>query len=380
MPSATGGCPAGRPNRTFLGMRPLCLVALGALAAAPCLAAQDTTGSRTLVPVPAVFYQPETGLAFGAAVGLFVTPPPRTNGTPLPTSSALAVAIFTTKAQLLTSLTIELWPRDARRHVIVALDFQRFPTTYWGLGNDTPDAAEEDYTPVFAAGALEWTGRTRGALYLGGAIRLRWRNLAKTVAGGLLENPVTPGTGTGLIAGAGPLVSWDTRDKVSGPHRGALLQFRADAYADTPGPGGAFGLTMLDLRGYVSLAPGQTLALQAVGRSVWGDAPFDQLAELGGDALLRGYFQGRFRDRTLVAVQAEYRGTVIGPLGFAAAAALGQVAPALRDLTGTGFHAAVGGGLRVLIDRAAGLAIRVDWATATDGSSSGLYFSAGEAF
>ena len=352
-------------------MRVPCLMAAMA-AVTPSLDAQDTTGSRTLVPLPAIFYQPETGLAFGAAIGWFTTPPPGPDGRPSLTSSTLAVAIFTTKAQLVTSLGRETWPDDGRRHVQVGVEFQRFPTKYWSIGNDTPDSVEVSYTPVFAGARFELTTRVAEHLYVGGALRGRWRRLRDSVA--------APGTATGILAGGGPMVTWDSRDRVNAPRHGALFQFRSDAYPDTPGPTGAFGVMLLDLRGYITLTGQQVLALQVVGKDAWGDPPFDQYPTLGGDAVLRGFYDGRYRDRRLLALQAEYRGTVIGRFGIAAAVSTGQVMARWDDLAFDAFHTSVGGGLRFVLDPAAGLAIRVDWATATDGSTTGLYFSAGEAF
>jgi hypothetical protein len=40
---------------------------------------------------------------------------------------------------------------------------------------------------------------------------------------------------------------------------------------------------------------------------VWASLPFNQLSLLGGESLMRGYYQGRFRDRNQLAAQVEYR-------------------------------------------------------------------------
>ncbi|MEX0691297.1 MAG: BamA/TamA family outer membrane protein [Gemmatimonadales bacterium] len=346
------------------------------------LSAQDSLPSRTVVPLPAIYYTPETGLALGAAIGLFSTPPRRTDGTTPPTSSGFGVAVFTTKSQLLVSFKAELWPENGRRRILASMDVQRFPSKYWGIGNDTPDSAEEDYTPQFTSGVFEYSWRSWRSLYTGVVIRGRWRALREASPEGLLADSATPGVGTFRGIGLGYLWAWDTRNKVSGPTRGTFLQFRREHYYDWLTTGGRWGTTTLDWRAYLPLlpfGPDHTLATQLTMRSA-GGAPFDQLPQLGGDALLRGYYEGRFRDRTLLAAQAEYRGYFVGPVGFAFGGGIGQVAPGLGQMGWNRFHAAIGGGLRVMIDAAAGLALRVDWASATDGSSSGLYISAGEAF
>ena len=58
----------------------------------------------------------------------------------------------------------------------------------------------------------------------------------------------------------------------------------------------------------------------------------EQIAErFGGREHTRGYRQGRYRDRILLAAQVEYRVDVIGRFGLAAFAGLGDVAPGFRS-------------------------------------------------
>jgi outer membrane translocation and assembly module TamA len=111
-----------------------------------------------------------------------------------------------------------------------------------------------------------------------------------------------------------------------------------------------------------------------------GDPPFDLLPQLGGDVLLRGYFQGRFRDKDLLAFQAEYRAPVWWKLGAAAFVSAGQVAPELSGLRIDAFHPAAGFGLRFLIQEEEGVQIRADFAWGFDVESSGFYINIGEAF
>jgi hypothetical protein len=120
------------------------------------------------------------------------------------------------------------------------------------------------------------------------------------------------------------------------------------------------------------------VALQALAVASSGQPPFDQYPQLGGESLLRGYFQGRYRDRSLLAFQGEYRLPLFWKFGLAGFAGIGQVAP---DFGGFGldrFWVAGGAGLRFLLAKREGLNIRMDFAFGE--GSSGFYLSFGEAF
>jgi hypothetical protein len=67
------------------------------------------------------------------------------------------------------------------------------------------------------------------------------------------------------------------------------------------------------------------LALQAVATMTAGDVPFYMLAQLGGPNVMRGDYEGRYRDRELLAVQLEYRFPILWRFGGTAFAGIGMV-------------------------------------------------------
>jgi hypothetical protein len=56
-------------------------------------------------------------------------------------------------------------------------------------------------------------------------------------------------------------------------------------------------------------------ASQLIGQFNMGDVPFNQLALIGGESIMRGYYTGRFRDKNQIAAQTELRFLPL-PLGF----------------------------------------------------------------
>lgn len=357
-----------------------CSVALVVAAPLNLRAQVDTLPSgSTLVPIPAVFYQPETGTGFGAVVGYFFT-----LGDPLgglaPTSSLGVSAIYTTKKQVLTGVQVELFPDIARYWIRGNLEYQLFPTKFWGIGSETPNSAEEDYTPRFVRLSLDVQRRVARGWYAGVALVARHRSLPVAAEGGMLESGAIRGSETVDVVGAGVMVTADSRDRVLAPRRGALHSLRILTHP--AGVGNEYGFTQftVDLRGYLPLAPGHVLAVRGLGMATAGHPAFDNLPELGGDVLLRGYYQGRFRDRQLVALEADYRFPLAWIVRGVAFAGAGAVADRITDFTFGRFKTNAGAGLRFVLDREEGLSIRMDYAWGFDANSSGLYFGIGEAF
>ena len=96
--------------------------------------------------------------------------------------------------------------------------------------------------------------------------------------------------------------------------------------------------------------------------------------------LLRGYFAGRYRDRDLLAFQAEYRAPVWWRIGVVAFGAIGQVQHDLNGFRSDQFHPSLGAGLRFALSPQEELNIRADFGRGFDVNSGGFYLSFGEAF
>ncbi|MEM1347015.1 MAG: hypothetical protein AAGI01_00565, partial [Myxococcota bacterium] len=100
------------------------------------------------------------------------------------------------------------------------------------------------------------------------------------------------------------------------------------------------------------------------------------LVTLGGPELLRGTYQGRYRGRSRLAGQLEYRSPQIYDVHFAAFAAAGTVAdtPALVDFADTRINLGLGARYEI-VPR---LFVRMDAAVSRD--ERGVYLTLGEAF
>lgn len=355
--------------------------AQGDTAAAEAGSPQTASRGNTLVPLPVIFYQTETSLGFGATLGYFfqMGTPPDANAR-RQSSVAQLTAIYTLNKQIITSLRTELFPAGGQYRVLGEVAFIRFPTKFWGIGNDTPDSAEEDYTPDLLNLLFEIQAQVATGWYAGIVGQVGRRTLKEVAPGGLLEGGTIPGAEDGNLVGGGGLLSRDTRSSTTYPTSGSYHQLKGMLYNGFFGSSYDFATITLDLRKYLPLGTNHLVAFRGLGIVTPGSPPFDLMPQLGGDVLLRGYFAGRYRDRDLVALQGEYRARVWGRIGATVFGGVGQVSNELADLTFDGLHSSAGVGLRFLLSPEEGLNIRADFGYGFSTKTTGFYLGIGEVF
>ncbi len=358
-----------------ISILPGCIALLAATAATPLLAQSDGT-SRTLV-LPYLGSAPETGFQYGATV--FRVQQPADSATR--PSTAQLFASYTAKKQARIFAEVDRWSAGSVWHVTGHLEWKRFPLPFYGFGDRTAESAEEFYTPSGIVALAVVQRRVRGPLYVLGGYGFQDLRIRETLPTGVLVRRVTTGDGGGRVGQLRAGAIWDDRDDIFAARRGSFLQATGFVATSAFASEYEFSRFIADARHYVSLGSGRVLALQAVTELTGGTPPFDQMSLVGNSSYLRGYTQGRFRDRDLAAVQAEYRASLWRKLGWAAFAGAGRIAPrpgmlvdgSARTLPSYGI-----GGRWSLFSNSRS-AIRVDYARGGDGQS-GLYVALNEAF
>jgi outer membrane translocation and assembly module TamA len=119
-------------------------------------------------------------------------------------------------------------------------------------------------------------------------------------------------------------------------------------------------------------------------QTIGGDAPpFYVLPQLGNDELMRGYYTGRYRDKSLLAGQAELRYRFSPRLGLAGFAGGGNVY-GTGETWLTALKPSYGAGFRYFFDVERGLSVRIDYGIGEkrpgEERQKGVYLSLGEAF
>ena len=119
--------------------------------------------------------------------------------------------------------------------------------------------------------------------------------------------------------------------------------------------------------------------MQATTTFCTGEVPFYDLALMGGENTMRGYYQGALRDRVLLDTQVEYRMPIWSIFGIVGWVGTGRVAHSYEDLAIDGFWLSYGVGLRLMVDSEHQTNLRFDWGFGQSGIK-GFYINFAEAF
>ncbi|MFD2572576.1 BamA/TamA family outer membrane protein [Spirosoma soli] len=258
---------------------------------------------------------------------------------------------------------------------------QRFPLLYYGVGPDTrPDRpATVDALTI----QLRERAMRRVAPNLFAGIEVDFQRLSsvqfKQPEGSPYPLPLGSDGSTNIGFGGG--VIYDTRPNVLNARQGLFAELAYLNYSRSRGSTFSFSNILADVRLYRTVRPGQVLAWQTYGVLTNGSVPFNQLALLGNEIIMRGYYSGRYRDKMYAATQLEYRWLPFPfsrRFGAAVFAAVGTVAPSPRDLRFDNLLPTGGAGIRYLFFKKKDVYIRADVGATREGL--GFYIFTGEAF
>ncbi len=331
----------------------------------------------SLIPIPVVYYTPETRLAGGGAV-LYAFRFRGQAAGQRPSQVQLG-AIYTQNKQILFYLPFQFFSNQERFQVLGELGYYKYVYQLYGVGNETPDDSKEFYDADFPRLRVNGLYQFKKNWYAG--LQYWWDDyqIPSRDSGGILfENRIT-GSHGGVISGLGPLLNYDSRNSLFFPTTGAFVE--TSYYVNNRAFGSDFNFSRLsvDARFYVSQKNEHIWAINTFFVLVQGDPPFQQLAQLGGPKKMRGYFEGRFRDRNIWGLQAEYRVPLIWQMGLALFGGVGNVSPTPGSLFSQKLHITYGAGLRILLAKKDHINLRID----VGGNERGEvfpYLTVGEAF
>jgi hypothetical protein len=307
-------------------------------------AGEKRTGTSHFA-LPVLFWLPETRLGFGATGGLHF----HLRGAKR-TSSVFVVGAYTLNQQGSADVAADL---NLRSGALLAgrVRAVHFPDTFYGLGPDSSVSSAEPFTRRFAEAILaaEYpVAKRRLGDRLRAGIRLdaRIEEVLDIEPGGLLASGTIDGADGFSAVGLGASVTWDTRDRPLFPGRGAFVQGWYLHYPEALGHHGEFSRANLEARIFLPLGKQRVLGAAAFLDEAFGDVPFTILPKLGSTRFLRGWREGRFRDKAAWAAQAELRVPLVERVYGTTFAALGAVAPDAASFRADSIIVAGGVGLR----------------------------------
>ena len=248
-------------------------------------------------------YSTDTKLGIGlVAAGLYRA---NANDTLLPPSNvSLFGDVSTVGFYMLGIRGTHIFPKDKYR-ADYTIYFYSFPCKFWGMGYDMgdDDSNKSDMKRWQARFKASFLFHLGDNLYLGPMVSYDY------VIGRRIERPELL---NGMDQhtwniGAGFSAVYDTRDVLTYPHRGFYINLSQCFRPRFMGNNYAFSTTELQVDAYQRVWKGAILAEDFRTMLNFGNPSWGMMALLGNSNSMRGYYEGRYRDKHKMEAQVELR-------------------------------------------------------------------------
>jgi outer membrane protein assembly factor BamA len=329
-----------------------------------------------LLVLPIVYYTPETKTAGGVG-GIYYLRSLKDQFKGHPSTLFMDI-VYTQEKQLIMEITPDLYLDKGKFHWKGYLGFKKYTEKFYGLGSQSIDAMEEDFSYRSIKLKSSLRKRLRPSLYVGVQYDFEHSKITEMKPGGILDSGDVLGVEGGIISGLGIILVQDNRDNVFFPTKGTLLQLDAMLFSQAIASDFSFRRFTFDFRQYATVFAKHVLALQQSVHVTSGDVPFQWLPMLGGPSVMRGFIQGRFRDKNAIFLQMEYRMPLLWRLSAAGFIGCGDVTDKLNAFNINDFKISGGMGIRLQVNRKSGTIVRLDFGFAK--GNFGVYAMINEAF
>jgi len=326
---------------------------------------------------PYAFYTPETNFAIGAGGMMYF----RTSKNPdLHLSSILLSGYYTINKQYDLTLTPELYFSNNNYIVKGEFNFGKYLDKFYGYGSNSEEIDNPDYFTQDFGINLNFQADIFEKFDIGAIYDFLYTNVIDKKSNSFLLNDAVLGSNGGISSGLGIKFVWDSRDYIFLPTEGGLNLFSVVYYTKGIGSDFEFSDYLVDIRRYFKISNDYLLTVQLYGNFTGGDPPFYEMPRLGGSVTMRGYFEGRFRDRNYITAQAEFKTYLVKKwkLIIIAFGGLGDVAHNFNDFMFKEFKYSYGFGFRYIFDKEERLTVRADFGFGKN--TSGIYFAMQETF
>ena len=344
---------------------------------------KDTTRKASFLPIPSFGYAQETGFQFGvgAILGFYAD---RLDTTNRPSSVTVNLNYSTKKAYNLSSF-IDIWGKGNQLHYLGEFRFKRLPFNFYGVGNNTKEINEDKLTQQLIKVLLQTEKQLLPNAYTGVSLGFENYKYKDLVTDGIFNNNPYYSNRTGSVLYLGVSQSYDTRNNnnyttkgffVRGTYQYAPSILKADDFTGSQ--------IKIDARNFWKLNKSFAVGVQGLYNTVIGNhTPVYLLPQLGNDEIMRGYYGGRYRDKNLLAFQAELRYRLNSRFGATAFGGTGTVW-GFDQFSTDAFKPNYGAGLRYFFDPEKGISVRFDYGfgekKVNEQRQSGFYISIAEGF
>jgi outer membrane protein assembly factor BamA len=331
---------------------------------------------RYFFAVPILAYRPETRWMLGLSLS-HIFRSRQSDSVTRPSTIRLNVT-YTQNDQSSIRPYIDYFSAANKWNVRAIYTYTDFAEYYWGIGNTTPSDNRELYH--FKSSKLNakisrqiFPGVYAGIQYVVDQMfQMRYEDNSN-----LLKSGVTGFRGS-YVSGAGPVIFFDNRDNIYFPSKGFFIELSNSNFNSVLGSHYTYNNVLADARKYVSWGGENVIATQAYMNLNFGDAPFRQIGTIGSDMLMRGYYNGRYRDQHAWGFQTELRKQIWGPLLLTAFVGAGNVGANASNLfQNIKPNAGIGARFKAIPREKFNIRLDYGWGS---GGISAFYVTMGEAF
>lgn len=214
---------------------------------------------------------------------------------------------------------------DNRDRIDYNLYFQSFPRHFWGIGydagNDMANKSKFDEKKIRAT--VYYLHEFTKHVYFGPGIQYTYTNASRRHNPELWDGQdrITRNYSVGFR------LQYDSRDNLTATQRGFLASLEQRFSPRFLGNDYAFSTTEVKFAYFHHLWKGSILASQLHGWFNYGNVSWSEMATFGGPASMRGYYEGRFRDKCAMDLTVELRQHVWRRNGLVAWLGVGSVFP-----------------------------------------------------
>lgn len=318
-------------------------------------------------------YASDTKFGLGmVAAGLYRSDP---NDTLLPPSNvSLFGDVSTVGFYMLGVRGNHIAPRG-RYRIDYRLYFYSFPSDFWGIGYEMGDNDDNksEMKRWQAQAEAAFLFRVADNFYVGPMASYDYV-IGKHIERPELLNGMNHHTWN---VGAGVSLVYDNRDNLTNPHRGIYLNLKQMFRPRFMGNDYAFSTTKFRFDCYQQLGEGTVLAEDFGANFNFGNPSWGMMANLGGTSSMRGYYEGRYRDKHSLEATVELRQHVWKRNGIVVWTGAGTVFPKFSELRSNRILPNVGVGYRWEFKK--NVNVRLDYGFGKSGQS-GFLFNINEAF
>lgn len=327
----------------------------------------DVPRKIKILPVPTFGYSPETK-AYAGVVALATIDQFRDSLTRV--SNAKIELSYTRNRQFIAEAGWNYFSKGEKWFTQGLVHASRYPDLYYGIGYTGNGDHPVRFESTRIKTDIHFLKSLKKSWFVGPHLRFaRYGHISGDAVAKFSELK------EGSYFGGGMTLLKDQRDNLLNARKGHFLMLTTSTQFSHLSN---YTKITIDGRIYRTLPKWFTMATRIYQQVNTSEPVFFDQAVAGGDAFVRGYFYGLYRNRQLGFIQTEWRSFPVRRIGLAIFGGYSVLFNQKFEPQATNLYN-YGAGLRILVDKQQNINLRIEYARGVYGQS-GFYIAFGEAF